>query len=45
MSTQTVSLRLLLTGNAGRELSRIAAQQRRDTRTINDMQRLVSSAL
>ena len=40
MSTQTVSLRLLLTGNAGRELSRIAAQQRRDTRTINDMQRL-----
>lgn len=40
MSTQTVSLRLLLTGNAGPELRRIAAQQRRDTRTINDMQRL-----
>lgn len=40
MSTQTVSLRLLLTGNAGAELRRIAAQQRRDTRTINDMQRL-----
>lgn len=40
MSTQTVSLRLLLTGNAGPELARIAAQQRRDTRTINDMQRL-----
>lgn len=40
MSTQTVSLRLLLTGNAGAELRRIAAQQRRDTRTINDMNRL-----
>ncbi len=40
MSTQTVSLRLLLTGNAGPELRRIANQQRRDTRTINDMQRL-----
>lgn len=40
MSTQTVSLRLLLTGNAAGELGRIAAQQRRDTRTINDMQRM-----
>ncbi len=47
MSTQTVSLRLLLTGNAGPELRRLAQQQaaaaaaqRRDTRTINDMQRL-----
>lgn len=40
MSTQTVSLRLLLTGNAGPALARIAQQQRRDTRTINDMQRL-----
>ncbi|WP_131669838.1 phage tail tape measure protein [Psychrobacter pygoscelis] len=40
MSTNTVVLRLLLRGNAGRELTRIANQQRRDTRTINDMQRL-----
>lgn len=40
MSTQTVSLRLLLTGNAGAELRRIAQQNIRDTRSINDMQRL-----
>ena len=40
MSTQTVSLRLLLTGNAGAELRRIAQQNQRDTRIINDMQRL-----
>lgn len=40
MSTQTVSLRLLLTGNAGPELRRIAQQNIRDTRSINDMQRL-----
>lgn len=40
MSTQTVSLRLLLTGNAGAELHRIAQQNQRDTRIINDMQRL-----
>lgn len=40
MSTQTVSLRLILTGNAGAELRRIAQQNIRDTRAINDMQRL-----
>lgn len=40
MSTQTVSLRLRLTGNAGAELRRIAQQNIRDTRSINDMQRL-----
>lgn len=40
MSTQTVSLRLVLTGNAGAELRRIAQQNIRDTRSINDMQRL-----
>ena len=40
MSTQTVSLRLQLTGNAGPELRRIAQQNIRDTRSINDMNRL-----
>lgn len=40
MAGTTVSLRLLLTGNAAAELRRIANQQRNDTRTINDMQRL-----
>lgn len=40
MSTQTVSLRLQLTGNAGEQLRRIAQQNMRDTQRQNGMDRL-----
>lgn len=39
-NNNTVTLNLRLTGNAGRELARIMEQNRRDVRTINDMNRL-----